>query len=160
MKFDERVAYLCPTRQLAKQVGLQAKRYGIRAHVLVGKQRDYDSVCFDEYQRGAATAVTTYSGLFNTNPRIDSPNTIILDDAHSCENYISSLWSVELTRRDHPKLFTGLCDLIEPALPAPFASRLASQNPPRNSVQDVDMVPGRYLWACFEKTDGERRAFG
>ena len=36
-----RVAYLCPTRQLARQVGSQANDYGIRAHVLVGKQRDY-----------------------------------------------------------------------------------------------------------------------
>ncbi len=29
--FNERIAYLCPTRQLARQVGAQSHKYGIKA---------------------------------------------------------------------------------------------------------------------------------
>lgn len=144
-KLDERVAYLCPTRQLANQVGGQAKHYGIKAHVLVGKQRDYDAEEFGEYERGGAVVVTTYSGLFNTNPRICDPSTIILDDAHSSENYISSLWSVELTRKDHQALFKAVVGLFAPVLPAPFATRLRSDVPPTYWLRDIDMVPGKHL---------------
>src|SRR5258706_12170074 len=46
-KLGDRVVYLCPTRQLANQVGTHAKRYGIKAHVLVGKQKDYSLTGFD-----------------------------------------------------------------------------------------------------------------
>ncbi|MBI3850443.1 MAG: DEAD/DEAH box helicase [Verrucomicrobia bacterium] len=144
-KFDDRVAYLCPTRQLANQVGGQAKRYGIKAHVLVGKQRDYNAEEFDDYQRGSAIAVTTYSGLFNTNPRIKDPSTIVLDDAHSSENYISSMWSVELTRKDHDVLFKAIVDIFAPLLPASFATRLRSEEPPALWTRDIDMVPGKHL---------------
>lgn len=66
--FDARVAYLCPTRQLARQVGSQALNYGIRAHVFVGKQRDYPAGEFSEFQSSKAIAITTYSGVFNSNP--------------------------------------------------------------------------------------------
>src|SRR5258707_838044 len=48
-KFGDRVAYLCPTRQLANQVGGQAKRYGINAHVFVGRQKNYKPSEFDDY---------------------------------------------------------------------------------------------------------------
>ena len=61
--FSERVTYLCPTRQLAHQVGVHAHKYGIQGHVLVGRQRDYPPEKFNEYQSGKAIAITTYSGL-------------------------------------------------------------------------------------------------
>ena len=38
--FGERAVYLCPTRQLARQVGLRATEYGMKAHVLVGSQKE------------------------------------------------------------------------------------------------------------------------
>jgi Rad3-related DNA helicase len=144
-KLDERVAYLCPTRQLANQVGGQAKRYGITAHVLVGRQKDYDAAGFDAYQRGRAIAVTTYSGLFNTNPRIKDPTTIVLDDAHSSENYISSMWSLELNRKDHTTLIEAIFDLFAPELPVAFAERLRSESAPKLWARDIDMVPGKHL---------------
>jgi replicative superfamily II helicase len=68
--FNERVAYLCPTRQLARQVHAQALKYGIRTHVFVGKQRDYPPLEFGEFQTSQAIGITTYSGIFNSNPRI------------------------------------------------------------------------------------------
>src|SRR5687767_9607086 len=80
---DERIAYLCPTRQLAAQVQAQAAQYGISTVVLTGKQRDYDPADFAAYNSAAKVALTTYSGIFNTNPRLDNAECILLDDAHA-----------------------------------------------------------------------------
>ena len=144
-KFDERVVYLCPTRQLARQVGTRAAEYGIHAHVLIGPQADYPAKHFHEYKESSATAITTYSGLFNTNPRIDDPNVIILDDAHAGENYISDLWSVEISRETLSELFNGIIDLIETVLPPSFAHRLRSDDVPPWEQRDVELLPGIYL---------------
>jgi len=67
---NERVAFLCSTKQLCAQVHKQAKKYGIPSSLLVGKQSDYDTGDFFNYQQAKAIAITTYSGLFNTNPKI------------------------------------------------------------------------------------------
>jgi len=143
--FDERVAYLCPTRQLARQVGARAAEYGVRAHVLVGPQADYPTKQFREYKESSSIAITTYSGLFNTNPRIDDPQVIILDDAHAGENYISDLWSVEISRDTFSGVFTGIIDLIEDALPPAFAYQLRSDDVPPWEQRDVELVPGPLL---------------
>lgn len=38
-KYQERILYHCPTRQLAYQVEQKASEYGIPAHALVGQQK-------------------------------------------------------------------------------------------------------------------------
>lgn len=142
--FDERIAYLCPTKQLAQQVGEHASQYGIPASVLVGKQNSYSEKDYNAYQSGTAIAITTYSGLFNTNPRIKEPNTLVLDDAHAGEHYMSGLWSVSVTRSDHRESYLGIVDLFASVLPLQFAEDLKSdrQLPPG---QQVEMVPGPYF---------------
>lgn len=132
----ERIAYLCPTRQLAKQVGRHADAYGIPASVLVGPQRGYDSTEFASYQQGEAIAVTTYSGVFNTNPRIDSPQVLIFDDAHSCETYVGGMWSLVLHRDDHPALFNSIVGLFGEWLPAAFGES------DDETHARVELVPG------------------
>jgi replicative superfamily II helicase len=99
--FDERILYLCPTKQLAYQVQNHASKYGVKSHVFVGSQSKYPISDYNEYLSGKAIAISTYSGLFNTNPKLNDSNVIILDDAHAGENYIASLWSVEINRFDH-----------------------------------------------------------
>jgi len=94
--YDERVAYLCPTRQLARQVVNQASKYGIKANVFVGRQSEYSRREYSEFQSSEALAITTYSAVFNSNPRICDAQSLILDEAHSSENYISNMWSVEI----------------------------------------------------------------
>ncbi len=110
--FGSRVAYLCPTRQLAHQVGMQACAYGIRAHVLVGKQWDYPPQEFSEYQSSRAIAITTYSSIFNVNPRINDAQTLILDDAHAGENFMVSMWSVEISRSTIPDTYHSIVKLL------------------------------------------------
>lgn len=145
-KFDERVVYLCPTRQLAKQVGLHAALYGIPAHVLVGPQREYSTKNFHDYQAGSAIAITTYSGVFNTSPKINDPHLLILDDAHASENYISSTWSVEVSRDDYENLYLAILSLFASSLPPQFAEGLRLGRTLARGRQ-VDLVPGMHFRA-------------
>jgi superfamily II DNA or RNA helicase len=68
---DQRVAYLCPTVQLARQAGAKARGYGIEAVVLVRQQREWDPAEFARFQRRRAIAISTYSAVFNSNPVVD-----------------------------------------------------------------------------------------
>ncbi len=120
-----RVAYLCPTRQLARQVGSQANEYGIRAYVLVGKQRDYPPQEFSEYQSSRAIAITTYSGVFNINPRIEAAQTLILDDAHAGENFMVSMWSVKISRSASPDTYLAIVELLRNAFDSGFYSDIS-----------------------------------
>ncbi|MHB1294417.1 MAG: DEAD/DEAH box helicase [Anaerolineae bacterium] len=122
----DRVAYLCPTRQLASQVGMHAAKYGIQAHVLVGRQAEYAPQEFTEYQASRAIAVTTYSGVFNVNPRISDAQTLILDDAHAGDSSIASMWSVEIPRDStFSPLYFALVQLLREGLPPAFFSDIA-----------------------------------
>ena len=143
---NERVAYLCPTRQLARQVGNQASKYGIKAHVFVGRQRDYPPAEFGEFQSSKAIAITTYSSVFNSYPRISDAQALILDDAHASENYISSMWSLEVCRSEDAGLHRAIADLFREALSPSFYAELVNDaigNWRRGEL--VELVPGRYV---------------
>jgi replicative superfamily II helicase len=116
--FGERVAFLCPTRQLAAQVHGQSQRYGVKASLLVGRQDLYDEAAFYDYQQAKAIAVTTYSGLFNIRPRIDDPELLICDDAHAAEGYIADHWTVHVGRNEHKEVFEALFRCIKTVHPA------------------------------------------
>ena len=118
-KYRERVVYLCPTRQLVHQVAHQAEeRYGISVATFVGAQREYSPALKADYQQAGRIAVTTYSGLFNTNPYFTDPDIIILDDAHAAENYVANHWTLRIARTEakHAALHQALCALLEPYL--------------------------------------------
>ena len=104
----ERVVFLCPNRQLCFQVEAQARTYGVPVALLVGKQNQYDPAVFSKYQEAKAIAVSTYSGLFNTNPRIDDPECILCDDAHAGDGFVASIWSLKVSRKGHPQVFSAL----------------------------------------------------
>lgn len=127
LKYGERVVYLCPTRQLVNQVAEQANaKYGIDVHAFTGSRANYDAQASSEWMNAEAVAITTYSSLFNTNPFFDEPNLIILDDAHSAENYVSSFWSLLIDRTQHAATFAALAGVITPLLPASDRSRMAA----------------------------------
>ncbi len=110
----DRVLYLCPTKQLAKQVYSKAEEYGLPASLLIGPQNQYPEEEYGDYVTNKAIGITTYSAIFNTNPyRMDDANTLLLDDAHSAENYISSLWTVEIKRKENKEVFEGIIELFK-----------------------------------------------
>ncbi len=126
-KYGERVVYLCPTRQLVNQVAQQAGgKYGIDIHAFTGPRVNYDSQASSDWLNAEAVAVTTYSSLFNTNPFFDEPNLVILDDAHSAEDYISSFWSLLIEQSEHAAAFAALAGVVALLLPPSDRSRLAT----------------------------------
>ncbi len=125
---EERVAYMCPNRQLAHQVGALAEEYSIDARVLVGRQNQYDPEDFNAYTSSSAIAITTYSAIFNTNPRIDSANLLILDDAHASEDFIASLWNVEIDRNDQRDIYSALLEFFKDGIPGSQYWNLKSES--------------------------------
>lgn len=126
-KFKERVVYLCPTRQLVHQVAEQAnEKYGLSVATFVGKQRDYTPANRADYQQAQKIAITTYSGLFNTNTFFDNADIIFVDDAHASENYIAAHWTLRVSRieEDHVALHQAMTNALAPHLSARDLSRL------------------------------------
>ena len=141
-KYGERVLYLCPTRQLVNQVAHQASsKYGIDLHPFVGSRAQYDAGASADWQSAESIAVTTYSSLFNTNPFFSDSNLIILDDAHSAENYISSFWSLLIDRSNNEPAFTALAGVVGRILPPSDRSRLAGTSGDAADYQWVEKLP-------------------
>lgn len=135
---QERVLYLCPTRQLAHQVGLQAEKYGIAATVCL--QPDYGGLA--DWQRGERIAIGTYASLFNYNPKFTAPQTLILDDAHAAETYVADHWTVKIDRFEMQGAYRQLTDLLEPMLdPAIVAAMNEDTDSPDRRAVDVVPLP-------------------
>jgi hypothetical protein len=143
----ERVVILCPTRQLCIQIHEKAKLYGIKTVLLIGSQKNYDQTDFFEYQRSNAIALTTYSGIFNTNPRINDPSVIICDDAHAADNYVASLWTVSINRQDHKQLFDALFRTLELEIPQDIAYSMKN-GATFFEKKNIDLIS---TIACYEK---------
>lgn len=129
-KFRERVVYLCPTRQLVNQVVEQAdEQYGLTVHGFTGPMNGYSPSAKAEYQNADRLAITTYSALFNTNPYFDSPQTIIVDDAHAAENYIAALWTlrIERNRPEQAALHTAVAGVLKALLDPMNYTRLTGK---------------------------------
>ncbi len=142
--FNERVVFLCPTRQLVNQVVEQSlNKYGIKANAFTGKQADYSPNIKAEYTNAETLAVTTYSGLFNTNSFFDNADLIILDDAHAAENYIAKYWSllIERHKEEHKILFQALVSAIKDIVPNAHYRRLCNEYDDVRDTQWVEKVP-------------------
>jgi hypothetical protein len=141
---QERVAFLCSTKQLCAQVHRLAQKYGIPTSLLTGHQADYDEADFYRYQQGKALAISSYSGLFNTNPRIDDPHVIICDDAHAAEGFISDMWTLRVKRDDHPDLFQRAFSLLKGVMSETAAYRVEAPN--EKSEKIVELVSPIAFW--------------
>ena len=148
-KLGERVVYLCPTNQLVYQVVEQAlDKYGLRATAFTGKKSEYEQRGKSEYFAAETIAVTSYSGLFNTSPFFTDPHLIILDDAHSAENYIVSQWSMQIERyrQEHKALFAALVSILRPVLPITDLQKLTGQEESPWDKGWVDKIPTPTLY--------------
>lgn len=119
LKNSERVVYLCPTKQLVHQTVRQANEvYGLDVKGFVDSNRTYDAGDVSQYRSGRSIAVTTYSSVFNSNPFFDDAHVLILDDAHTVENYVAKNWSLEISKdsKETRPLFDMLCSILAPCL--------------------------------------------
>lgn len=145
----ERVAYLCPTRQLARQVHRQASEYGVSAVVLVGKQREYEPDDYAAFTTAQKIAITTYSAIFNVNPRIDNAETLVLDDAHAAESYVINPWALEVEREHDSATYNALIDLFVDVLPEGLIYTLTTDD--TSAGDSVGIVLQPELWARADR---------
>lgn len=142
-KNGERVVYLCPTRQLAHQAFDHANEYGLNAYLLL--RPNYPNI--NSYRLGAGIGVTTYSSIFNVNPRIADAQAIVFDDAHAAEDYILGPWSVSITRSKNGALFKAVIRLLGDDLDPWFRDNLLDDaGRDIAAVSDVDMLSGPSLY--------------
>jgi hypothetical protein len=139
---NERVVYLCPTRQLVRQVVEQSeKKYGIKATAFVGKIKDFDPSDKAKFIGAQTIAVAPYSALFNTNPFFSSPQVILLDDAHAAENYVASAWSVDISRVTYKSAYLSLLELLRPLLPPHVHGIFADDSPKPTDLSWIEKLP-------------------
>jgi len=143
-KNQERVVYLCPTRQLVNQVVEQAKdKYGLTVNPFLGSIKNYDPVRKAEYRSSDRVAITTYSSLFNTNPFFHDADVLIVDDAHAGESYISKLWSLQVSRTEpkHSAIHAALLELLKPLLDSATFVRISGKWDGAIDRNWVDKIP-------------------
>ncbi|MFZ2106607.1 MAG: DEAD/DEAH box helicase [Roseiarcus sp.] len=147
-KFQERVVYLCPTRQLVNQVADEAvSKYGLSVEAFIGSARNYSPAAKAAYTGGERVAVTNYSSLFNTNPFFRDPEVIIVDDAHAAENYISAHWTVRISRLEPADagLFAAVVGVLKGVLPEDTYRALIGDWQGVDEGMSVDKVPADKL---------------
>lgn len=131
----DRVAYLCPTRQLARQTAAALDRYGIPTALLIGKVRDWNPSDRARYTAGDAVAVSVYSHVFNSNPALDDAQLLILDDAHAAEGAVAGPWSLAVDRDEgaYRDILAVLAGAFDPLV----VQRLQSDSPDRQFMSTV-----------------------
>ncbi len=139
---EDKIVYLCPTRQLVKQVVEQSMpKYGIKTTAFIGPKKNYLPSDKTDYLNGNTIAVTTYSALFNTNSFFDQANVIILDDAHAEENYIASYWSLNISRTENKDIYLALLSILKSCIPAAQYERYILETPGEHDFNWVEKVP-------------------
>ena len=148
-KGQQRVLYLCPTKQLVNQVCTLANdKYGINACSFTGKKSKYLPKDKYDYKNGKSIAITTYSSLFNTKPWFEEPDLIILDDAHTSENYIASCWSLKIERNVDNDIYSGIVELLKNDIPYTVYQRVDSDDVDVMERNSVDKLTS---WDFYDK---------
>ena len=112
-KNKEKVLFLCPTNQLVYQVVEQSNlKYGLKAIAFCGKQKDYSPKDKSSFLMAEAIGVTTYSSFFAVNSFFEDVDIIIMDDVHSCEDYIILNWTIQIDSQN--TIFVEIVELLKP----------------------------------------------
>lgn len=125
----DRVAYLCPTRQLARQTATRLTEYGIPNVLLIGKVGMWNAADRARYTSADATAVSVYSHVFNVNPALDDAQLLLLDDAHAAESYVAGPWSLTINRDQEESAFHDVLSTLADALDPLVVKRLRNASP-------------------------------
>lgn len=120
--FGERVVYLCPTLQLARQAVADAQASGISVVDLTGSSRTWDANDRLAYTQADAIAVAHYKAVFNSNSQFGDADLLIFDDAHAAAGAIADTWTV---RFEHgTAAYQEIVTVLTPGLPGTSAARL------------------------------------
>lgn len=135
-----RAIFACPTLQLVKQVMQAAAKEGIPVVDLSGPFGEWDTTAKTSYERARAVAVTTYSSIFNTSPKLIDADVIVFDDAHAGEQYVSHAYTVEISRSKHNDIYTAALEAIRPTLSSDRYSQLIMNQPGAGTRELVDAL--------------------
>lgn len=125
----KRAAYLCPTRQLARQAAQMLSEYSIPNVLLIGTAKRWSLADESRYRSADAVAVSVYSHVFNSKPGLDDAEVLLLDDAHAADNYVASPWSLEINRAGQPSTYADVVSVLAEALDPIVVDRLRSDVP-------------------------------
>lgn len=106
-----KVVYLCPNKQLARQVQKEARKNNINTCLITNSKttkENFSPADIDKYNQAKSIAITTYSGLFNTNPKTQNPDVIICDDINAAEDAINNMWTIEIDKEHQPTLYSEI----------------------------------------------------
>jgi hypothetical protein len=135
-----RVIYACPTQQLAKQVYASAVAEGIQPVLLIGKARNWSTADQAHYESGDSIAITTYSSVFNTHPKLEGADQILFDDAHAGEQYVGEKYGIEVSRRTDSEAYFDLLGAIQGSLDGVYLERLRESTPDPTVSEAVRLV--------------------
>ena len=139
-KNKEKIVFLCPTKQLVNQAVSQAtNKYGINALAFCGKQRDYLPCDKTSFNMAEAIGVTTYSAFFTQETMFDDVDVIIMDDVHSCEEYIISNWTIKIDKSN--SLFMVFANILKNIIGESDYERLITDDESRDIEGWCNLVP-------------------
>lgn len=156
-KNNEKIVYLCPTRQLVNQVVTQAEeKYGLSVVGFTGSRAKYSPADKTKYNQGECVAITTYSSLFNTNPYFSDADVVIVDDAHAAENYVATMWTLSINRlvNTDVALHGVLSSILQPHIDAVCYTRLIGKGDSLFDSSWVDKVPTPVLIEIHDEIVG------
>ena len=116
------------------------KKYGLKVSKFTGQNKNYSVKDKSDYEQCATITISSYSALVNINPYFSDPDIIIFDDAHASENYISSLWSLEISKYDETtkNLYKAFANVIKNEIPSIKYNRMIDEE---NFEDWVDKLP-------------------
>ncbi|MCA1982969.1 DEAD/DEAH box helicase [Nocardioides nematodiphilus] len=115
-KAEGSVLCAAPTRQLADQVFTTAKTEGVPARLLVGSHHAWDPTDEADVEGGEAIAITTYSSIFNSHPKLPVPRLIVLDDAHAGEQFVGEQYGITIRRHEEAAAYLAVLHALRPFL--------------------------------------------
>ena len=151
--YGKPVVYACPTHQLAHQVATVAAREGVPAVTLVGPHGKWSATDLSRYDAAEAVALTTYSAIFNTKPKLGMPGTVLFDDAHAGEQFVAEAWSVVVDRKEHPDAWAATLRSVSSALDGMFLQRLEKWDADVSVRHDVRLVVPQRRDGMVKKLD-------
>lgn len=113
----DKVAILSANKTLARQLKKEADHLGIEIVLMEGSGDGIPPKDKRSYKRAKKIAVMNYWIYFNQNPKIDSADLLIMDDAHLAEFCLNSLYSFEINRFEHENLFRELVGELSSTYP-------------------------------------------
>ena len=129
------MVYATPTKQLAHQVFSTAQIEGVPARLLVGSHHGWSAADESDVDGGEAIAITTYSSIFNTSPKLPVPRLILLDDAHAGEQFVGEQYGITIRRYEYEAVYLAILDALQPFLSGLQVQRLQGQPDPGGTTR-------------------------